>query len=111
MSNFFGLFGCFKGKNSSGKDQRNTIKKPLDGEAGSKNGRVLPQQNNGEATCARCERPLFSKPERSSSMGGKNAKDQDNLDVSSSKNNRSNSIGQKSDIATAINDDGKLKTP
>ena len=93
------------------------LKKPQDGEAGNKNsGRVLPQQNNGESVCARCERPLFSKPnERSSSMsGGKNPKDQDNLDVTSAKNNRSNSIGQKNDIAaasTSINDDGKLKTP
>ena len=90
------------------------MKKPLDGEAGSKNGRVLPQQNNGEPVCARCERPL-SKPERSSSMsGGKSTpKNQDHLDVSSAKNNRSNSIGQKNEGAASysINDDGKLKTP
>ena len=89
------------------------LKKPLDGESGNKNGRVLPQQNNGEAVCARCERPL-GKPERSSSMsGGKNTPKEDNLDVSSAKNNRSNSIGQKNEGAASysINDDGKLKTP
>ena len=45
--------------------------------------------------------------------GGKNTPKQDNLDVSSAKNNRSNSIGQKNEGAASysINDDGKLKTP
>ena len=59
MSGFFGLFGCFKGKNTGG-DKPNTVADPAAAQSGGR--RVVPTtaalDEEQAAFCSNCKRPL-----------------------------------------------------
>lgn len=87
MSNFFGLFGCFKGKQDKRGDQQRTIQdSQRQGHerqnSQGKNAKVLPHgQPYSEQECARCGREIGPKSAAQDEISDKHGKGKPNFAI------------------------------